>query len=289
MSFKPRMRSRVKSVLPLSESRSLLLDRMAIDYWHVEIGQGAAGRYMSPDPRFVIFLKGGSISLGHVGSRETAACSVCFVPAHLPLVGVLGTPRCLEHIDIHIEAKHLREAVGQSVDLDVPLFLPDSADLRQIAMMLTDECQQPRRQSGFSEALAVAAIHEVFAIDSQRRQAEAAPKSLSRAMHFAADNLDQALTVDLLASVAGLSRIRLTRLFVEHTGLTPWRWVMRARLERARALLAEGESIGAVAHAAGFSDQAHFSRCFRVATGLSPARWTREVDAPSGTATLPER
>ena len=276
MPFKPRMTSLVKKVVPLESGKSLLREKMAIDYWRVEIGQGAEGRYLSPDPRFVIFLKGGSISLGPIGGAASAACRVCYVPADLPLCGVLGAPRCLEHLDIHIQSDNLRAAVGPSVNLDAPLFLPESDDLRQITSLLADECREPRRQEGYSEALAIAAIHEVFAIDAGERASRGQPIPVRCAMAYAVENLDQPLSVDRMADAARVSRFRLTRLFAEHTGLTPWRWVMQRRLEDARRLLAEGESVGRVAHATGFADQAHFSRCFRSATGLPPARWMRE-------------
>lgn len=289
MAFQPRMMSKVTGVRPVYGSRSLTLDRMAIDYWKVDVGREASGHYVSPDPRFVVFLKGNSMSLGRVGSGAQSVCHACFVPANLPLIGAIGPPRSLEHLDIHIDAAFLRAVVGTGTPLNQPLFLPNSPDLHQIASTLAGECRETRRPAGFSEALGIAMIHEVFALASERRQAGAVPDPLARAMAHARDHLDQPLSVDALAEVAGISRATLTRMFIDHTRLTPWRWVMGERIEQARALLAEGESVGTAAHAAGFADQAHFSRCFKSATGLPPARWLRESNRSNDEPVVQDR
>jgi AraC-like DNA-binding protein len=51
---------------------------------------------------------------------------------------------------------------------------------------------------------------------------------------------------------------------------------MRARLERARAALADidrGEAIGDIAHRFGFSDASHLSRTFRAHFGMTPREY----------------
>jgi len=80
-----------------------------------------------------------------------------------------------------------------------------------------------------------------------------------------------------LASVAGLSRFELVRRVGAQTGLTPHALQTNLRIARARELLAGGESPAAVAAACGFADQAHLTRTFRVAVGVTPARYARAV------------
>ena len=46
------------------------------------------------------------------------------------------------------------------------------------------------------------------------------------------------------------------------------------RLERARQMIARGESLAGAALETGFADQAHFTRHFKRAYGITPGRWS---------------
>lgn len=88
---------------------------------------------------------------------------------------------------------------------------------------------------------------------------------------------DPAAWVDLalLAREAGLSRFQTVRGFKKLTGLTPHAYVMQARLNLARRLLAEGTPPAAAASAAGFFDQSHLTRLFARTVGLTPGAYAR--------------
>src|SRR6266545_2122771 len=78
-------------------------------------------------------------------------------------------------------------------------------------------------------------------------------------------------TVAELASRAALSRAQLTRRFVAHTGLSPARYLVSARIERAHQLLTETTmSVTRVAGILGYADVAYFSRQYKRRTGRSP-------------------
>lgn len=82
---------------------------------------------------------------------------------------------------------------------------------------------------------------------------------------------DQPITLDAAAGIAGLSPSRFSHLFVEQTGLSFKTYLLWVRLTRAVRLMTEGLTLTAVAHEAGFSDSAHFSRTFRRMFGIAPA------------------
>lgn len=71
----------------------------------------------------------------------------------------------------------------------------------------------------------------------------------------------------------GRSRFALARQFRRAFGVSPSRFVVLRRLERARGLIAEGQPLAEAALAAGFADQAHLTRQFRAAYGTTPGRW----------------
>ena len=76
-----------------------------------------------------------------------------------------------------------------------------------------------------------------------------------------------------LESVAGLTRYDLARQFRSMCGTSPYRYLLMRRLDLARDLIHQGRSLVDVAYDAGFADQAHFTRVFRSAFGLTPARY----------------
>jgi AraC family transcriptional regulator of arabinose operon len=74
-----------------------------------------------------------------------------------------------------------------------------------------------------------------------------------------------------LARRTALSRAQLTRRFVAHTGVPPMRYVIQARIDRARSLLTETNmSVTQVAATLGYPDVAYFSRQYKRYTGHAP-------------------
>ncbi|HKC08985.1 MAG TPA: AraC family transcriptional regulator [Methylomirabilota bacterium] len=78
-----------------------------------------------------------------------------------------------------------------------------------------------------------------------------------------------------LEAVSGLSRYELARQFRVRYGTSPYRYSLMRRLDVARSGLREGTPLAEVALAAGFADQAHFTRMFRSAYGMTPGRYAR--------------
>ncbi len=75
-----------------------------------------------------------------------------------------------------------------------------------------------------------------------------------------------------LAEAVSLSEDYVSRIFRRELGITPWDYLTRLRIQKAKErLMSGGESVALVAEAVGFSDQAYFSRVFRKVTGTNPA------------------
>jgi transcriptional regulator GlxA family with amidase domain len=92
-----------------------------------------------------------------------------------------------------------------------------------------------------------------------------------RAMLLMERNLAAPLSVDGVARQVHLSQRQLERLFRLELGMSPTQFAMRLRLSAARELLlSTAAPVSAIAAECGFSDSAHFSRCFRKCFGQSP-------------------
>jgi AraC-like DNA-binding protein len=75
-----------------------------------------------------------------------------------------------------------------------------------------------------------------------------------------------------LEAITGLSRYDLSRQFRAAYGTSPYRYSLMRRLDFARRRLG-GVPLAELALAAGFVDQAHFTRVFRAAFGVPPGRY----------------
>jgi AraC-like DNA-binding protein len=102
------------------------------------------------------------------------------------------------------------------------------------------------------------------------------PRALRCVREYIDGRLAENIRLDVLAGVAGLSRCHFARAFKQSVGIAPHAYVMQRRLERAERLLAETDlSLSQVALDSGFSDQSHFSSCFRKHFGTSPRSFRR--------------
>jgi AraC family transcriptional regulator len=100
---------------------------------------------------------------------------------------------------------------------------------------------------------------------------------IGRAVAYIENNSDRSISLRELASAAGLSRFHFSRVFKRHLGLSPAKYIERARIEQAKALIVSAElSLANIAQAVGFADQSHFSRRFRFHEGRTPAAFARE-------------
>jgi AraC-like DNA-binding protein len=100
--------------------------------------------------------------------------------------------------------------------------------------------------------------------------------SLQRVEEHVRANIDSTLDIDELAGLIRMSPSHFTRSFRKTVGLTPHRYVIQCRVEKARELLSATDlPLTEIALAAGFSDQSHFSRRFQELTGFPPGAYRR--------------
>lgn len=94
---------------------------------------------------------------------------------------------------------------------------------------------------------------------------------VSKALWLIETELDKALDLDRLASVSGLSRFSLSRVFAGATGWPVMRYVKVRRLSRAAHRLVQGApDILGVALEVGYGSHEAFTRAFREHFGITP-------------------
>jgi AraC family transcriptional regulator len=103
--------------------------------------------------------------------------------------------------------------------------------------------------------------------------------ALGRVLEFVARNLDTPLSLERLAAVAGMDLFRFARAFKQSTGSSPHRYVMEARIMRAKELLRDRDiSITEIAYRTGFASPSHFSVTFRRIANIAPRAFRDDLD-----------
>jgi AraC-like DNA-binding protein len=94
---------------------------------------------------------------------------------------------------------------------------------------------------------------------------------LKRVLQYVDDHLAAKITLQELATVAGLSRMHFAAQFRTAIGMRPHEFLLKRRIERAEELLRRAEvSLVDVALTVGFQTQAHFTTVFKRFAGDTP-------------------
>lgn len=107
-------------------------------------------------------------------------------------------------------------------------------------------------------------------------RSEAVPGPVNEVIDWVLENLDQPMTVDMLAERAHMSPRNFTRVFAQITGTTPGSWLNQNRLDHARTLLeTTTDSIADIARACGFASPVTFRQNFTAAFSTTPTSYRR--------------
>ena len=92
------------------------------------------------------------------------------------------------------------------------------------------------------------------------------------------ENVCSLLTLETVAEIEGVHVVHLARVFRRFHGCTAGEYLRRLRIERAiEELRSTDKALADVAGDAGFSDQSHFSRTFKLSTGMTPGQYRKSV------------
>lgn len=215
---------------------------------------------------------------------------VAVLPAGMPSVwdSFAGT-RATVHL--HLSAQRLDALLGEPspngrVDV-APALVEQDEVIQQIGRSCKAELTNPGAGPGSkllleSYALALAVrLFRAYRV-GVRQEAQThyalAPYRLSRVKAFIETHLTANMTLADLAGVAGLSAFHFARAFKKTTGLTPYRYVIERRVDKARECLADTcLGLADVALACGFSSQQQFTTMFRKVTGMTPGAYRRAL------------
>jgi AraC family transcriptional regulator len=201
---------------------------------------------------------------------------LAIVPSGVDIV--VDADESLDTVLVAIDPSRFALAAAEDAALDAriveQLICFDSA-LLELARRLSLECVQSypngplfwtELASGFIDRLI--ARHSTVAL--QRTKGTLGRDAFARLRDYIMAHLDGPIEVTALAEMTGRSPFHFSRVFARSVGVTPHRYIVHLRLQRAIELMRDGRlSLAEIAARTGFADQSHLTRWGRRVYGVS--------------------
>lgn len=208
-------------------------------------------------------------------------------PEH-PLYGVYISlnPRVMSELAIEMEnaGSAVRRSNGGPVSQAIRLAHWDEAFSEALLRLL---------QLGDSETdtavLGEARLRELYyailkgEAGSFARQAFGVGNAIARSIAHVSSNLNEPISIDDLATRAGMSRAVFHRKFKQATTMSPIQFVKSMRLNNAAMRISEGMTVSEAAMDVGYVSPSQFSREFKRIYGQSPRQWSDAQHPSMGT------
>lgn len=231
---------------------------------------------------FTVVLHGAMIENFATGALESSAGMVCFNAAdeeHSNTVSPVGTRSLILEVETELTERALKHSpcLARSAVFN-------GGEVNWLATKLVREWAQfddvsPFAVEGLGLELIAARCRTSAARDLQP------PDWLKRARDLIHARFTEAISVSYIAGEIGVHRVSLARFFRKHYRCSISDYVRKLRIELVQSHLRSTNSpLAEIAARAGFYDQAHMTRLFKRATGLTPARY-RVLWRPSAQST----
>jgi AraC family transcriptional regulator len=238
----------------------------------------ALSRHAHADASVNFVISGGlRETVGNLARRREFTCgpgSVLYKPAaeyHANSYGARGT-RCLI---IQPSPACLQALVEGGFRVGETLFPEDPRPSHLMARIYAEL----RHADDVSQLAIEGYIVSFFSVLSCAAMRPKKPTWLSDAKEYLTEHKLEKICLNDVASALGIAATELSRAFHRAYGLTPSEFVRKQRTCWAASQLADGKrALSDIGLSAGFVDQSHFSRTFRIHYGVTPQRY-RELTA----------
>ncbi len=233
---------------------------------------------------FHYVLSGMGTLMADNAKGETQTYSIRSGQGFLIFPGQINTYFADEHLPweymwIEFDGLRVKEALDMTnLSPNAPVYRSRSKELREMMMQEMDYIIHHAEESP---------IHQIghlylfldYLTSSARRTTPLQGSKMSdyyikEAIHFIEQNFQNNIFIEEIASVCGINRSYLGRIFRNAMGRSPQEFLMHYRMVKATELLKlTSLSIADIGNAIGYENQLHFSRAFKGVYGVSPREW----------------
>lgn len=186
--------------------------------------------------------------------------------------------RALDYRCLNVTEEIMRKTVA---DITGRSFLPEFTTtvaykseqvlpLKELHQMLMEEQESFQKEESFYFL-----IEQL--LENYTEKQPLAPIAISKQIQIACDYMDEnfsgPVSLDDLSHSSGLNKYTLLRSFTRQRGITPYQYLETIRVGYAKKLLELGVPPIEAAGQAGFTDQSHFTKYFKILIGLTPKQY----------------
>lgn len=174
---------------------------------------------------------------------------------------------------VHFDGAQSREICEEILQTGGGLIQPFSPNLlhESIGEMMNTMRQDRRMNESQTSAALYAILMQLLDASGASGKGRVGHSLIDEAIAYIQAHLAEPLTVERLAAHTGYSAGHFSQLFVKETGMPPYQFVVRCRVERAQLLLRTTRlSMQDIAFQTGFSSASGFCCAFRRFTGETP-------------------
>jgi AraC family transcriptional regulator len=243
--------------------------------------------YLRPDGHtFSLYLQGGTGTRRVDGGVKNGwPGALCVMPQGASSEWEIT--ESFQFVHLYVQDQELRRAYTETFDQDcrqmvMPEVTFENAPALEHALRQLAVAVQKGESLAAEEATTTALTH-LFVHPRYGGKANItikgglSPTIRHRLIDYIETHLHQPITLQTLADIAGLSTFHLQRMFLLSCGISPFEWLLRRRLLKAKTLLATQDPIAQIASDCGFSSQSHMTRTFKEATGCTPSVYRQRV------------
>ncbi|WP_437673080.1 helix-turn-helix domain-containing protein [Sorangium sp. So ce131] len=196
-----------------------------------------------------------------------------------------GSLQILQPGDVHRDISRDGPGTGQCVAISAPM----------VESVIGKVCVHPQLAADDERGAPFHRLHDAVRAGADRLVLEVAvaeaigalaavgdaqrdyTRPVRRAIELLRERLAEPVTLDDLAEHAGLEKFHLCRAFRAQVGMSPYAYLTRLRIMRAKEMLVAGVRPRDVAPQVGLYDQSQLNRHFRRIVGTTPGQYARSV------------
>ena len=187
-----------------------------------------------------------------------------------------------EYSWIEFDGLRVKEALSLTdFSLNHPIYHPHSKDLQEQMVKEMNYIISHPKESSFHLLGHLYLFFDYFIQSAKSTRLTQSSKMsdyyIQEAIHYMEQNFQNDISIEEIASVCGINRSYLGKIFRNSIGRSPQEFLMNYRMVKATELLKLTTlSIADIGTAVGYGNPLHFSRAFKNIYGVSPREWRNE-------------